>query len=133
LRGQSALELVVLLVMSLLIFLLFLISIAPFENSINMERKRILAKEMLMSAAAELDSAAIAGDGYERRLTISARLRDNTNFTLLADPETQSLMIIWGEGSALGMKVIVSNVSGQFIHGPNVIRNLQGTLVIEAV
>nr|WP_304765329.1 hypothetical protein [Candidatus Burarchaeum sp.] len=117
--------------MSLLIFLLFLISIAPFENSINLERKKILAKEMLMSAAAELDSAVIAGDGYERRLTIPARLRDNTNFTLLADSETQSLMIIWGEGGALGMKVLVSNVSGQFTHGPTVMRNVQGTIVIE--
>ena len=133
-KGQSAFELVMLLIVNLIILLLFVISITPIENRISFERQRVLAREVVMTAAAEIDSAAIVGDGFERRLTVPERLRDNTNFTLIIEPEIQRLMIIWGDqGAALAVKILTANVSGNFTHGPQVIRNVRGTVVIEGI
>ena len=130
-RGQSAVELVILLSISIVIVLIFTLAIAPIEDRISAERRHILAKEVFMSAAAEMDSATISGDGYMRQFTVPARLRDNTNFTLFVNPEIQRIMIVWGQGNAIGMKMLTSNVSGNFTHGPQLIRNAGGTVIIE--
>ena len=122
-----------LLALNLVLFFLFLVAIVPVEDRILFERKQVLAKEILLTASSEINSAAIIGDGYARRFTVSERLRDNTNFSLNIDPYIQRLTIYWGESEgSYGINILTSNVSGEFSHGPHLIRNVAGTVVIEA-
>ena len=52
-----------LLALNLVLFFLFLVAIVPVEDRILFERKQVLAKEILLTASSEINSAAIIGDG----------------------------------------------------------------------
>jgi len=132
-RGQSSLELVILIIFSILLLFVFLAGLQHVEAAIDFERHQVLAKEVLRSAASEIDGAAVMGDGYVRAFMVPARLRDGTNFSLSILPAQQRLTIEWGDsGGSSSQKILTSQLSGNFTHGAHLIRNSKGTVFIEA-
>lgn len=132
-RGQSAFELVMLLIFNILVLFVFLVALQPVRSGIDFERRQVLSREIVMGAAAEIDGAVVMGDGYERSFTLPSRMRDGTNFTLHISPSLQLLTVVWGEGGgSSSQKIMTSQISGNFTHGPHLIRNVGGTVVIGA-
>jgi len=132
-KGQSAIELITYLVIGLLITMVFLASIGPYEQNVMLERKAILGREILWKVAAELNGAASVGDGYERIMVLPGIMRDGSNYSIELDVEYQVVRIFWGEGGGgYGLPIITSNVTGSFQPGVNRITNSDGVILVEA-
>ncbi|RLG19247.1 hypothetical protein DRN67_03230 [Candidatus Micrarchaeota archaeon] len=132
-KGQSSIELVTYLAIGILITILFLLVLQPYERDIITERKAILAKEMLWRVTAELNGAASVGDGYSRLFTLPNSLSDGTNYSIRIDSEYQVVQIFWGDSEgAYGLPIATSNVTGSFVIGVNRITNSDGLITVEA-
>ena len=134
-RAQSATELVTYIGFSLIILLIFLIAIGAYEARVNWERKAVQARGMLWSISSEINGAAAVGDGYERFITLPARLPDNTNYSIVMKGSAQVVQIYWSEGEGgYGLPVTSSNLTGSFVPGSrNRITNTNGIINVEAV
>jgi len=132
-HGQSSIELITYISLGLIITLLFLAAVLPYENSIKAERKSVLGKELLWRVTAELNGAASVGNGYERTFALPQLLGDGTNYTLRIDAARQLVRIWWGEGEGgYGLPVITSNITGSFSYGANRITNSNGLVTVGA-
>ncbi|VVC04946.1 Uncharacterised protein [Candidatus Burarchaeum australiense] len=134
-RAQSATELVTYVGFSIFILMVFLLAMGVYEKQVNYERKAVQARGILWSLSSELNGAVAVGDGYERFVTLPARLPDNTNYSLVMVPVSQVLQIYWGDSEGgYGLPVTTPNMTGSFTPGAvNRITNTNGIINVEAV
>jgi len=130
-RGQSSVELVVLIVIELFILFAFIIGTSAYENSILANRQAMEARALLWKVAAEINGAASIGRGYERQFALPDTLPSGVNYTLGITPKDQTIEITWGStGAEYWLPIITSNITGSFAKGTNYIRNVNGLVVI---
>ena len=134
-KAQSSIELVTYIGFSLIILLIFLIAMGMYEARVNFERKAIQARGLLWTVSSEINGAAAVGDGYERFITLPARLPDKTNYSIIMKGSAQVVQIYWGEGQGgYGLPVTSANLTGSFVPGSrNRITNTNGIITVEAV
>ncbi len=130
-KGQAAIEL--LAVLSLLIIIsAFLIFVeADRESQVVSDKLRIDAKSVSETAAQEINTAAIVGDGYQHSFSLPQTIAYSTDYNVSIEQSTQTLSALWGEGLFQSSIIVTSNVSGNFSKGINSVKNQNGEIIIE--
>ncbi|MEM5792971.1 MAG: hypothetical protein QXY45_01240 [Candidatus Aenigmatarchaeota archaeon] len=83
--------------------------------------------EFLDRIVFEINSATIAGDGYERRFYLEDTLAGYSNYKITI--QNYSVFLDWGNRSK-SSTIITPSVNGSFKKGWNTIRNLNGVLYV---
>jgi len=100
------------------------ISVNQRLKDIKMEKE---ADEFLEGLAFEINSAAIAGDGYERRFYLEETVGGYSNYNISTG--NYFVFLDWDNRSK-SASIVVESVNGEFSKGWNVIKNVDGVIYV---
>lgn len=133
-KGQSAMELVPIVIVVLVIFVITYVLIAREQVVEHKERNKLITEYLCESAGEEINLAALVGDGYSRTFSLPRRMMGLVKYNLTLSKN--GLDMTWeGGGDWPRCSVLVTpNVSGtintDLYAGLNEIRNVGGWVYI---
>lgn len=123
-KGQSGIEFMAMMALSLLLFTAFFGFFATQQNAAFDVREHRIAANVADRVGFQLDIALIQGDGFERRFRLPETVR--------GAPYTVSILngtvIVEYEGSDVLAATAARNVTGTVTNGTNLVRNQGGLL-----
>lgn len=128
-RGQIEIEFISLVGFILLLFVL--VYVLAFNNQVKVEehRQELFARQLCSFLASEVDFAFAIGSGFEKNLTLPQLLGGKVDYSVFVDNLEQAVIVSWQGGSCRSF-VKSNSTSGVFRSGFNVLRNVNGSVVI---
>ena len=128
-KAQASVELIVYVSIMLVIFGVAAVSAGSKQKEIYDERVFAEARNIINSAATEIDEAVSVGDGYSHVFAMPDKILGEVNYTVGIDQYYQNVYIEWsGKNYSLPL---TSNVNGSFFKGDDKIYNRGGVITIE--
>ena len=125
-RGQSAIEFLILFGFAFFIFVVFLLAVeTDISDEIKKERN-LEINEVAIGAQREIYLAIEASDGYIREFEVPGKIA-NLNYEISIE---DGLLYLRTSGENFATAVPVTNVTGEIKKGTNVIRNVGGKIFL---
>jgi len=122
-KAQSAVELVMMVSFSLIIFSGLYLVILQNNFSAIKEKRNIEFQRVTERIGYELDIAASIGDGYSKNFTIPANILGSTYNVIL-----ESNLVIVNASQTYTTSTVAQDMTGTIVSGENVIENRDGVV-----
>jgi len=126
-KGQVSIEFMVYFAFVLIIGGIFLINHLTSSQRLSELKMDVDAGKLLKKISFEINSAVIAGDGYERRFYIQDKIAGFSTFTISVG--NYSVFLDWDYRSK-SSTIITESINGTVNKKWNLIRNVNGTVYV---
>ena len=129
LRGQSGIELIILIGFFTFFFLFFLFVVNANTSDERWENVNILTQEIALQIQQEIGLAAGSISGYSRQFELPLRIADIQYSAEIID---NSVVYVYTADGQHSLSLPVSYVVGDVVVGANFIRNIGGVVYLNA-
>ena len=124
-KGQSSIEFLFFVTISILIFIFFMWNNQSLRNQFFGIKRNSEAKKLCDRIAFEINTAVRAGNGYKRKFYVDKSFYGVSDFTISVI--NYAVYLDWKEGS-VSSSIIIKNITGEIKKGFNLIENINGTI-----
>ena len=126
-RGQSGIELIILIGFFAFFFLIFLLVIHQNTNDERWENRNLLTQEVALQIQQEIGLAAESSSGYYRQFSLPPKI---SGVSYSAEIIENTVVYVHTDDGLHALSLSVFNVTGTAIIGDNEIRNINGTVYL---
>ena len=124
-KSQVSIEFLVYFTLVLLIGSFFFLNYSSNREKIEEIRSENNAEKFLGKVVFEINSAVVAGDGYERKFFLEEKIGGFSTYSVTV--ANYSVFLDW-DGRSKSSKIIISSINGTFNKKWNLIRNADGVI-----
>ena len=126
-KGQISIEFLIYFTLTLLILTFFLIKNETVNEELSNLKMDVEANDLIEKISFEIDSAVIAGDGYERKFFLDDSIGGFSTYSV--EVMNYSVLLDWGDRSK-SSTIITKSINGTINKKWNLIRNVDGVIYV---
>ena len=126
-RGQSGIELIILVGFFAFFFLVFLLVIHQNTNDKRWENRNFFTQEIALQIQQEIALASESSSGYSRQFDLPLKI---SGVDYSADILEGNVIYVYTADGLHALSLPVANVTGSVVIGSNLIKNIDGSVYL---